>query len=224
MLRQIPLSLILINVGGLLALIGFFAYAIKDPTFNLIGFFYGIPLLLGGMALKSSELEPVPFTAFTPANLIKLREQQATATLNQIRLDVTRFRYGQEAHLDLALEKLGLSPTDDERPVLKSLTEAQIDGDYALILCFYSPLVTLETWESKHDKITKFFGPGVRVTIEPSTEEEDDIDIALIVNKVEVTPEVKLEVKTPAKVEVKLEVKPEVKSEVKTPAKVEVKK
>ena len=183
MLRRIPLSLILINFGGLLALIGFFAYAIKDPTFNLIGFFYGIPLFLGGLALKSSELEPVPYTTFTPANLIKLREQQATATLNQIRLDVTRFRYGQEAHLDLALEKLGLSPTDDERPVLKSLTEAEIDGAYALVLDFYSPLIKIDVWHSKNDKLTKFFGPGIKVTIDPSDEEEDEVKIALIVTK-----------------------------------------
>ncbi len=187
MLRQIPLSLILINLGGLLTLVGFFAYAIKDPTFNLIGFFYGIPLLLGGMALKSAELEPVPFTAFTPANLIKLREQQATPTLNQIRKDVTRFRYGQEAHLDLALEKLGLSPTDEERPVLKSLTEAEIDGAYALILDFYSPLIKLETWHLKQDKIARFFGPGIRVEIDPSKAEEEEVNVALIVDREAVT-------------------------------------
>jgi hypothetical protein len=115
MFRQIPLSLVMINVGGLLALIGFFAYAIDDPTFNLIGFFYGVPILLGGLALKSAELEPVPFSTLTSASIIKLRDLQATSTLNQIRKDVTRFRYGQEAHLDLALEKLGLSPSDDDR-------------------------------------------------------------------------------------------------------------
>ena len=183
MLRQIPLSLILINVGGLLALVGFFAYAIKDPTFNLIGFFYGIPLLLGGMALKSAELEPVPFTAFTPANLIKLREQQATPTLNQIRKDVTRFRYGQEAHLDLALEILGLAPSDDDRPVLKGLQESEIDGAYALILEFYSPFINIDTWQEKHDKLTKFFGPGIKVKIEPNLEKEE-INIALIVDSV----------------------------------------
>jgi Protein of unknown function (DUF2854) len=182
MFRLIPLSLVLINVGGLLALIGFFAYAIDDPTFNLIGFFYGIPLLLGGLALKSAELEPVPFTTVTPTNLIKLREQQATPTLNQIRKDVTRFRYGQEAHLDVALEKLGLAPSDDDRPILKGLQESEIDGAYALILEFYSPFMTLDVWQEKHEKITKFFGPGIKVKIDPDDEKEE-INIALIVDQ-----------------------------------------
>jgi Protein of unknown function (DUF2854) len=182
MFNQIPLSLILINVGGLLALIGFFAYAIDDPTFNLIGFFYGIPLLLGGLALKSAELEPVPFTVVTPANLIKLRDQQATPTLNQIRKDVTRFRYGQEAHLDVALEKLGLAPSDEDRPILKGLQEVEIGGDYALILEFYSPFMTLDVWTEKQAKITKFFGPGIKTTIEPGDEVEEVI-LTLIVDR-----------------------------------------
>ncbi len=183
MFGQIPLSLVLINVGGLLALIGFFAYAIKDPTFNLIGFFYGIPLLLGGMALKSAELEPIPFTELTPANLVKLREQQATPTLNQLRKDVTRYRYGQEAHLDLALEKLGLAPSDDDRPILKGIREAEIDGAYALILEFYSPFFKIDAWQEKSEKIAKFFGPGIRVEIEPNHEKEE-IDISLIVDSI----------------------------------------
>jgi Protein of unknown function (DUF2854) len=181
MLRLIPLSLVLINLGGLLALIGFFAYAIQDATFNLIGFFYGIPLLLGGLALKSAELEPVPFDRLTPANLIKLREAQATPTLNQIRKDVTRFRYGQEAHLDVALEKLGLAPSDDDRPILKSLQESEIGGAYALTLNFYSPFMSLAVWQEKQEKITKFFGPGVKTTIEPGDEKEE-VSLTLIVD------------------------------------------
>ena len=141
MFRQIPLSLVLINLGGLLTLVGFFAYAIDDPTFNLIGFFYGIPLFLGGLALKSAELEPVPFTELTSASILKLRDRSATDTLNQIRKDVTRYRYGQEAHLDIALEKLGLAPSDDDRPVLTGIKESEIGGDYALTLDFYSPFI-----------------------------------------------------------------------------------
>lgn len=182
MFGVIPLSLVLINVGGLLTLIGFFAYAIDDPTFNLIGFFYGIPLFLGGLALKSAELEPVPFTKVTQPNTLKLREEQATPTLNQIRKDVTRFRYGQEAHLDIALEKLGLAPSDDDRPVLKGLEESEIGGAYALTLEFYSPFMTIDIWQEKHDKITKFFGPDVKITISPDDEEEE-INLTLIVDR-----------------------------------------
>jgi Protein of unknown function (DUF2854) len=182
MFGQIPLSLVLINVGGLLALVGFFSYAIDNPTFNLIGFFYGVPLLLGGLALKSAELEPVPFTQVTPANLVKLREEQATPTLNQIRKDVTRYRYGQEAHLDLALEKLGLAPSDDDRPVLKGLQESEIDGAYALTLKFYSPFMALDVWEEKREKIARFFGPGIDAKIAPDSDNEE-INVTLIVDR-----------------------------------------
>jgi hypothetical protein len=181
MFRLIPLSLVLINLGGLLALIGFFAYAIDDPTFNLIGFFYGIPLLLGGLALKSAELEPVPFTELTSASVLKLRDREATPTLNQIRKDVTRYRYGQEAHLDLALEKLGLSPSDDDRPVLKGIKESEVDGAYALTLDFYSPFIKIDAWQEKHEKITKFFGPGIKVNIDLDDDTEE-ISLELIVD------------------------------------------
>ncbi len=182
MFRLIPLSLVMINVGGLLALIGFFAYAIDDPTFNLIGFFYGVPILLGGLALKSAELEPVPFSKLTSASEIKLRDLQATPTLNQIRKDVTRYRYGQEAHLDLALEKLGLSPSDDDRPVLKGLQESEIDGAYALTLEFYSPFIKIDAWQEKREKIAKFFGPGIKAEIELD-EETEEVNVALIVDR-----------------------------------------
>jgi Protein of unknown function (DUF2854) len=180
MLRKLPLGIVLITVGGILTIVGFVAYATDNATLNLAGFFYGIPLLLGGLALKSAELTPVPFTVETTAEVVSLREKQATPTLNQIRGDVTRYRYGQEAHLDTSLDKLGLSPTDEERPVLIGLQEQAIESAYALILEFYSPLISLETWQQKQDKIEKFFGPGIKVAIAQPT--DDRIDLFLIAN------------------------------------------
>ena len=118
MLRKIPLALVGLTVGSILTVVGFIAYGIGNSTLNLAGFFYGIPLLLGGLALKAAELKPIPYVQETPKDIVELREQKATQTQNQVRLDVTRYRYGQEAHLDDALERIGLSPTDDERPIL----------------------------------------------------------------------------------------------------------
>ncbi len=108
MLRKISLANLALVVGGIIAAVGFGAYFTDRPTLNLAGFFYGIPLLLGGLALKAAELEPVEFTEPTSAEVLLLRESQATDTQNQVRKDVTRFRYGQPAHLDDALERLGL--------------------------------------------------------------------------------------------------------------------
>lgn len=164
MLRQISLGSVGLVVGGVLSVIGFTAYALDNPTLNLIGFFYGIPLLLGGFALKAAELKPVLFSQPT-AEVIALREQQATSTQNQIRKDVTRYRYGQKAHLDSSLEYLGLSPSDEERPFLDAIEETAIEGAYVLILEFESPLIKIEAWQQKQDKIERFFGPGLRVAL-----------------------------------------------------------
>lgn len=178
MLRQISLSMLGLSVGGLLAIVGFVAYATENATLNLVGFFYGIPLVLGGLALKASELKPVPLSQPTPPVVLKLREETATPTQKQILQDVTRYRYGQKAHLDEALERLGLSPSDEERPILNSLREIDADGVYGLVLEFSSPLITFDSWQEKRGKIEKFFGPGIRVEL--SQLEDDKIDVALI--------------------------------------------
>ncbi len=181
MFRKFSLGSAGLLVGGILTIVGFVAYATDNPTLNLAGFFYGIPVLLGGLALKASELKPVPFSTPSTPEIINLREQQATSTQKQIIKDVTRYRYGQEAHLDESLARIGLSPTDDERPVLTGLKEKIIDGQYALILEFDSPLISWETWQEKQEKLTKFFGPGIKAEV--SKNEEDIIDLSLITVK-----------------------------------------
>jgi hypothetical protein len=178
MLRQTSLGLLGISVGTVLTIIGVGAYITDNATLNLIGFFYGIPLLLGGLALRAAELKPIPFSQPTSATVLTLRDQQATATQNQIRNDVTRYRYGQKAHLDSALSHLGLRPTDEERPVLTGLREVDTNGAYTLILEFESPWISLETWQQKQQKMSGFFGPNVQVAI--AQPETNHIDLALI--------------------------------------------
>ena len=179
MLRQTSLGTLGLSVGGILTVIGFWAFFITDnATLNLVGFFYGIPLLLGGLALKASELKPVPLMKPTVDSVLALREQQATATQNQIRQDVTRYRYGQRAHLDSSLERLGLSPTDEECPVLVGVEEVETDGAYTLVLEFESPLIPLERWQEKQEKIAGFFGPGVKANVSQAGDQR--VDVALI--------------------------------------------
>lgn len=178
MLPQISLATLGLGVGSVLTAVGFAAYFADNATLNLAGFFYGIPVLLGGLALKAAELVPVPFSEPTAADVLALRDKVATGTQNQIRKDVTRYRYGQKAHLDEALARLGLSPTDEERPVLQGLREAEMAGAYALIMEFDSPLIALATWQQKQEKMEKFFGPGVRVEVTQPAEKR--IDVALI--------------------------------------------
>lgn len=178
MLRQTSLGTLGLIIGGVLTIVGFAAYFLGNPTLNLVGFFYGIPLFLGGLALKASELKPIPFSQPTTPEVLALRQQQATATQNKIRQDVTRYLYGPEAHLDTSLSHLGFSPTDEERPVIKGLRETEVEGVYALILEFYSPLIALEAWQQKQEKMEKFFAPGVQVQVTQPAENE--INLALI--------------------------------------------
>jgi hypothetical protein len=178
MLGRINLSLVLLAVGGVLTIIGFVAYFQDNSTLNLVGFFYGIPILLGGLALRAAELEPAPFTQPTSPAVLQLRAEQATPTQNQVRLDVTRYRYGQEAHLDVALQKLGLSPSGQECPELTGLHETEIDGNYALVLEFASDTVPFSNWVDKQSKIEAFFGPGVRADL--SQPSHDRVNLALV--------------------------------------------
>ncbi|MEO1093412.1 MAG: DUF2854 domain-containing protein [Cyanobacteria bacterium J06638_28] len=178
MLRKIAIGNVLLVVGGILTIVGFVAYFQDNATLNLAGFFYGVPVLLGGLALRAAELEPTPYSQETSPEVVELREQQATPTQNQVRSDVTRYRYGQQAHLDEVLERLGLGPTDEERPVLQAVREEAIDGAYSLVLEFDSPLMPLANWLEKQAKIERFFGPNIRAEItEPS---DKKVDLALI--------------------------------------------
>lgn len=177
MLRKIPLAAVGLTVGGILTIVGFYAYAVGLNTLNLAGFFYGIPLLLGGLALKASELKPVPFSVETSPEVKALREQ-ATPTQEQLRKDVTRYRYGQEAHLDETLAKFGLSPTDEERPELVGIREEATDGAYTLVLEFNSPFFDLEEWQKRQEKIEKYFGPDIKANI--SELDDSQINLALV--------------------------------------------
>ncbi|WGV26379.1 DUF2854 domain-containing protein [Halotia branconii] len=183
MLRQISLGTLGLTVGSILTIIGFVAYAANNATLNLVGFFYGFPLLLGGLALKANEMKPVPFSQATTPSVLLLRKQQATVTQNKIRKDITRYCYGQEAHLDRALSFLNLSPTDEERPIVTGLRETEVNGAYTLILEFDSPRISINDWQEKQEKMTKYFGPGVEVKI--TQPNENKIELALITAKQE---------------------------------------
>jgi hypothetical protein len=182
MLRQLSLGTLGLSLGSILIVVGFIAYAADSATLNLVGFFYGFPLFLGGLALKANELKPIPFSEPTTPSVLLLRQQQATVTQNKIRKDVTRYCYGQDAHLDGALSYLGLSPSDDERPILTGLRETEINGAYALILEFDSPSIPISEWEHKQEKMTKYFGPGVEVKI--TSVGDGKTELTLITNQV----------------------------------------
>lgn len=151
----------------------------QTTRFQELLLIYGFPISLIGFALKYAELKPLQCESY--ADAVALRDSQATPILLQVRSDVTRFRYGDEQHLDEALNRIfrinkagGIRR--NQAPVLNRLREEVIDGKYALVLGFDSALPYTE-WESRVSKFTSFFGPGVTAVL---TQTEKGCDVALI--------------------------------------------
>ena len=81
-----PGSLVTI-AGGVLTVVGATAYATGSANLSLPTIFYGIPILRGGLALKSSELPPA--IRVTPVKTFQ-KEREAAAPSRLI--DVTSVR------------------------------------------------------------------------------------------------------------------------------------
>lgn len=136
---------------------------------------YGFPITIIGFALKYAELKPVPCTSY--ADAVDLREKEATPILLQVRSDVTRFRYGDEQHLEEALKRIfrynqagGIQRRG--APTLTAIAEEVFDGHYSLLLQFSAPALKLSDFTDRQAKFTSFFGPDVNATIEPMGKDE----------------------------------------------------
>uniref|UniRef100_A0A2P2KS18 Uncharacterized protein MANES_02G066700 n=1 Tax=Rhizophora mucronata TaxID=61149 RepID=A0A2P2KS18_RHIMU len=105
-LAKVSFGIIGLGVGISLLSYGFGAYfnILPGSEWSALMLTYGFPLAIIGMALKYAELKPVP--CLTYSNAQTLRETCATPILKQVRNDVTRYRYGDEQHLDEALKRI----------------------------------------------------------------------------------------------------------------------
>jgi Protein of unknown function (DUF2854) len=175
---KIPLGKLLLGLGTVLTTVGFAAYYFDKATLNMVGFFYGIPLILGGFALRTSELKPVPFSQPTSPTVLDLRAKVATQVQMKLISDLTRYNYGEDIHLDEALKKINLNPRADLCPRITALREEMRDGNYTLVLEFDSPAIPLTKWQDQHAKIEKYFGPGISAQIEQPA--ENQVELALI--------------------------------------------
>ncbi|CAI5529758.1 unnamed protein product [Closterium sp. Naga37s-1] len=160
-----------LTVGLLLLSYGFGAYFqfLPGSESSALMLTYGFPTALIGFALKYAELKPVPCTSY--ADAVALREAQATPILQQVRSDVTRFRYGDEQHLEEALKRIfryNLSGGIQRRnaPTLTSISEQVYNGRYSLVLIFEAPALSKADFTERQAKFTSFFGPGVQALIE----------------------------------------------------------
>ena len=157
-------------LGGILITVLSFAEYLSDSgseglNVSGLGFVYGIPIFLAGAALKYAEIDPVPVWS-TPAGE-RIYESKATETIDKIKQDVTRHRYGDEAHLDTTVKKLGLVVPGKAYPQLQELREEEVDGELAFTMVWQSLDTPYKMWadERRVKKYETYFGPGVSAEV-----------------------------------------------------------
>ncbi len=178
MIKQLsPASLISIT-GGVLAVIGLISYFGNAANLSVPTFFYGVPILLIGLALKNSELDPAN-SKVTSLQLQKLKEKGPQELHNLIG-DVTRWRYGQRAHLESSLQALKLW-SEEKPPKLLEIELLEIEEDYGISMTFNPNGVPLETWKTKEERLGRFFAKNLSAEI--ISNKPDEIQLTLIPNK-----------------------------------------
>ncbi|KAK9118516.1 hypothetical protein Scep_016609 [Stephania cephalantha] len=158
-LAKVSFGVIGLGLGISLLSYGFGAYfnILPGSEWSAIMLTYGFPLAIIGMALKYAELKPVPCITYSDAE--KLREKCATPILKQVRNDVTRYRYGDEQHLDEALKRIfqyGLGGGIPRRnaPILQMIREEVTeDGRYSLVLAFEAKALELSEFEKRQVRV-----------------------------------------------------------------------
>lgn len=169
-LRGFSLPLVVFSVGIILtatSFAGFFSTEGGDGgALSGLGFVYGIPVFLIGLSLWYAEIPPVVVDA-TPQGEAKYAEL-ATDTMQKIRQDVTRHRYGDDAHLDSTLETLGLKLPQKKFPRMKTIIlDETPEGELSYTMTFQSLETPFKVWADPERvmRYNKFFGPGIRADI-----------------------------------------------------------
>ncbi len=165
-----PGSLITVT-GAVLTVIGGVAYLTGAANLSVPTLFYGFPIFIAGLALKTSELPPA--LRLTPKSAFKETREKGPEELAKLVADVTRWRYGQKAHLESSLEVLNLWD-DDNPPQLLEIEEMEINGEYGIRMRFELAGVPLKKWEDKQERLGRFFAKGLEAQlISPNPEQLD---------------------------------------------------
>ncbi len=166
-----PGSLITIS-GGVLTVIGAVAYLTGAANLSVPTLFYGFPIFLGGLALKTSELPPAKRVP-PKAELAEARENGAPE-LAKLVADVTRWRYGQKAHLESSLQVLKLWD-EDNPPQLLEIEETQTECGYGVRMRFEIAGVSLERWQEKKERLGRFFAKNLQAELISPTQGKLDL-------------------------------------------------
>jgi Protein of unknown function (DUF2854) len=182
-IRGFSLANVGLGLGTLITVVSFSSYFSSNgqASASSLGFVYGVPILLIGCALKYAELQPVDLASSPAAKAA--REAKATECQKKIVSDITRHRYGDEAHLSSTMSALGLVPRGAACPELLSASEVEdADGQYALALQFYSVETPYKQWTegNRIERMERFFGPNVRVEVEKLDGEKRLVELRII--------------------------------------------
>ncbi|KAL7484917.1 hypothetical protein ACHAW6_010528 [Cyclotella cf. meneghiniana] len=165
-IRGFSLGNLVIGAGVVTTVLSFAEYLSNSGGDGLnvsgLGFVYGIPITLAGAALKYAEIDPVP--CITSPGAEAVFDAKATEIIQKIKQDVTRHRYGDEAHLDTTVKKLGLVVPGKAYPQLVELREdVTDDGELAFTMVWQSLETPYKMWadEKRRKRYETFFGPGV---------------------------------------------------------------
>ena len=151
-----PANIITI-IGGSLSFIGMTAFFTESVNLSVPTFFYGVPILLIGLALKTSEVPPVKLVN---------RESFQTDLFNRPKeitnlvKDVTKWRYGIQAHLESSLEVLKLW-NEENPPKLLKLEEITKDDRNGIKMHFEINSVPIDDWLKRQDRLNRFFAKGL---------------------------------------------------------------
>lgn len=183
-IRGFSLGNLIILSGILITVLSFAEYLSDGGSEGLnvsgLGFVYGIPVFLAGAALKYAEIEPVPVSASPQSD--KIYEAKKTEIIDKIKQDVTRHRYGDEAHLDTTVKKLGLVIPGKAYPQLRELRQDEIDGELAFTMVWQSLDTPYKMWadERRIKKYESYFGPGVIADVVKIDAEQRLVGIRLL--------------------------------------------
>ncbi len=151
-----PANLITIT-GGALSFIGMTAFFTESVNLSVPTFFYGVPILLIGLALKTSEVAPVKLINKEVFQADKFNRPKE---LTELVKDVTKWRYGIQAHLESSLEVLKLW-NEENPPKLLELEEITKHDRNGLRMHFEINSVPIDDWIKRQDRLNRFFAKGL---------------------------------------------------------------
>jgi len=156
----------------------FYQYFTSQNSLTSLGFVYGLPIALGGFALKYAEILPVEVDTNEKGDAIF--DEKASEILKKVKADVTRHRYGDDAHLDSSLEKLGLVVEGKGFPQMLKITQRAEKGELAFTMTFQSKDTPFKTWSdpARIRKYESFFG-GVNAEVLKVSKEDRIVAIKL---------------------------------------------